>query len=881
MLKKDRGIQIGLILVIAISSALFLIPSTTRASGGAWTVNTVDDTDDGTCDTTHCSLREAINHVNALPGNQLIWFDIPGPAPHIIQLCGFLPPITDAVEIDGAQPPGSIGPPTVVIKPYGPLPITHVIQCTPPPLGFFVASSDVTIRNLSMVGFNSPAFPLSGAIVIASGANNVVEHNYLGIYPNGTALGNRAGVLLGSDGVLVRDNVISGNWFGISAFAADAIIQGNFIGTDPAGAFTSADLRNEVGVDLGPNANASVIGGTNPPMMNVISGNGIGIDVRSGSHAIIGNHIGTDLAGSANLGNSNGIIITTPNNNVGGTIPGAGNLISGNHLGISIGSAGDGNVIINNRIGSDVTGSLPIPNFTGIIVSGQDNTIGGLNPNEANLIAFNLLEGIKFSMNASANLVIGNRITGNKSGVYMLYDGITDLPLSNAINKNSIYANVNLGIDLEQPPGVSPNDPGDGDDGANTLRNFPVFSSISATLAQGEACPGCSVEVFLSDNDPSGYGEGETLAGEAVADAGGHFSAALSGLSACDWVTGTATDAMGNTSEFAENWQIQPCYTLSITVIVAIPIGLIIFGALVGGLFGRPSKRPGPGSGVGAAGGLLIAAALLGIAFIHPNIMFEPRVDPDETRFAFPPCEYYLDPTGRFPKSGAIYNISEDPTLTWLPRDNVPSGDIRWMVQLFTPDNTTQTQSLTTTSLAFSSFGLVPEDGDVYAWRIWGEEYIMSGYRGFCSSTFWWSFRFGPLPELETPPWRVEMLDGLTPGQCRYTAIRNPVCRASDYVEAEQVAVLQHGEIAELIALNPELTHGQFELASMEQCWIVLELMDGPDDPAETCDSPIVDPAPKPAEIPDCSPDLEREACEESGGTWTEGRATGAQCVCP
>jgi len=87
MLKANHRILICLILMIAISSAFLLFPSTAKAGGGAWIVNTVDDTDDGICDSAHCSLREAINHVNTLAGNQLIWFDIPGPAPHIIQLC--------------------------------------------------------------------------------------------------------------------------------------------------------------------------------------------------------------------------------------------------------------------------------------------------------------------------------------------------------------------------------------------------------------------------------------------------------------------------------------------------------------------------------------------------------------------------------------------------------------------------------------------------------------------------------------------------------------------------------------------------------------------------------------------------------------------------
>jgi hypothetical protein len=119
---------------------------------------------------------------------------------------------------------------------------------------------------------------------------------------------------------------------------------------------------------------------------------------------------------------------------------------------------------------------------------------------------------------------------------------------------------------------------------------------------------------------------------------------------------------------------------------------------------------------------------------------------------------------------------------------------------------------------------------------------------------------------------------------CIYTAIRNPTCRESDYVESTQIAVLQHGESAELAALNPELTHGKFELASMEQCWISLGLMEGPENPVETCAVPMVDPEPKPTDPPApliCSPDMDQAACEASGGVWTGGAASAPSCTCP
>ena len=40
-------------------------------------VNTTDDTNDGTCNATHCSLREAINAANASAGSVSIIFAIP------------------------------------------------------------------------------------------------------------------------------------------------------------------------------------------------------------------------------------------------------------------------------------------------------------------------------------------------------------------------------------------------------------------------------------------------------------------------------------------------------------------------------------------------------------------------------------------------------------------------------------------------------------------------------------------------------------------------------------------------------------------------------------------------------------------------------------
>src|SRR5204862_3694493 len=76
--------------------------------GTTFTVNTTADGDDGTCDGTNCTLREAINAANTVPGTDTIAFALPGPSLTIqITFPALpLPAITDDVLIDGTTQPG-------------------------------------------------------------------------------------------------------------------------------------------------------------------------------------------------------------------------------------------------------------------------------------------------------------------------------------------------------------------------------------------------------------------------------------------------------------------------------------------------------------------------------------------------------------------------------------------------------------------------------------------------------------------------------------------------------------------------------------------------------------------------------------------------------
>ena len=122
------------------------------------------------------------------------------------------------------------------------------------------------------------------------------------------------------------------------------------------------------------------------------------------------------------------------------------------------------------------------------------------------------------------------------------------------ISRNSTSNNEGFGIDLGND-GVTPNDPGDGDAGANDLLNFPEWSvQLGAGTAEGTACASCLVEVFQADEDEAGNGEGEMFLGEVFADGAGNFSFVICGVSDGNWITASATDAEGNTSEFSENY---------------------------------------------------------------------------------------------------------------------------------------------------------------------------------------------------------------------------------------------------------------------------------------------------------------------------------------
>ena len=399
-------------------------------------------------------------------------------------------------------------------------------------------------------------------------SGNKVLGNYIGLDVNAAAaLGNGGdGVsiwnqatnnVIGGSTVAAR-NVISGNGssgIGIGNLGTKTnLVQGNYVGTDQTG--TVAVPNAHEGIILYGGTQQNTIGGMATGTGNLISGNtlrGIFIgDSSTNSNLVRGNLIGTDVSGTAKLGNGyEGILLIggASKNTIGGSTATARNVISGNQRSgfYIVGVGTNSNLIQGNSIGTDAGGTLKLGNNGDglILLGGAGKTvIGGTATGEENRIAFN-----------------------NSNGVNVV-DSATQ---GTAIRGNAIYSNGRLAIDLaggtQDNAGVTTNDSKDADSGPNNLQNYPILTavnSVSGTTTIAGTLNSTPNRTFALDfyhssvADGSGYGEGEgylTVPNSTVTtDANGNvsFSFSVSGSYGGQYCTATATDSTtGDTSEFS------------------------------------------------------------------------------------------------------------------------------------------------------------------------------------------------------------------------------------------------------------------------------------------------------------------------------------------
>jgi parallel beta-helix repeat protein len=491
----------------AISIAALLVA--VFASGATYTVTTTNDGGPG-------SLRQAISDANFNAGLDTIVFNI-GSGPKTIRPSSNMPSIISPVIIDATTQPG-----------YGGAPIIELDgSLTSNSAGFWITAGGSTVRGMVINHWVN-------GIVLDGNGGNTIEGCYIGTDMSGQgAAANTNGIWIayGSSnntiGTAGYRNVISGNNYGIELRSWDSnhivgtIIRNNWIGLSASG---NSTVPNYYGIDAAQ-ADGTIVGGTGSNQGNVFSGNVLGMAMGQTTGTMVqGNLFGTNANGSPGLGGNGGV-----------------------HFGY-----GSNNTIAGNTFTSHNSTAISLQDVSDIVIQGNTITDNGSSI------------WITQTSTESRNITVsGNTIRGSGSnplgGAVNIY-GVKNV----SVLGNSISGSYGLAIDFNGD-GVTANDNGDGDDGANHLQNFPVLTTVSAGAGQVlitgtlNSVPNQTYRIEFYANgscDSSGYGEGETYLGFQNVSTNGSGNASFTAnfpatIAANAAVTATATDSNGNTSEFS------------------------------------------------------------------------------------------------------------------------------------------------------------------------------------------------------------------------------------------------------------------------------------------------------------------------------------------
>ncbi|MFU8830722.1 MAG: hypothetical protein ACNA7J_01080 [Wenzhouxiangella sp.] len=361
----------------------------------------------------------------------------------------------------------------------------------------------------------------------------------------------------GSNGSVIRGLNIRHFAHGVALVGSnDNRIECNAIGTDSSGMVPGPGNRGG-GVLLACDSSGNVIGGSQPAQANLISANGIdGVMIFGGficgeepednmpiNNAVLGNRIGTAADGVSPLGNAwAGIAIfggPGADHNLIGVLQDRvtirGNVIGFNGTaGLFIDSDGlqpkptENTLVQGNYFGTDPSGQLDLGNQLGgiDIIRGALTTIGGSGAGQANVFAF------------------------NDDGIFM-ERMVSD---RNRIQRNAIYANKRRGILLQDghefdPPGTGPNRLQPAPTMSSTFKEGSIVSITYSVPDQVDNFP-LVIEFFVAD--------GEREQGRLFLIANGYPAAgdrtltfSSSRIESGQFLVATATDSLGNTSEFS------------------------------------------------------------------------------------------------------------------------------------------------------------------------------------------------------------------------------------------------------------------------------------------------------------------------------------------
>ena len=480
---------------------------------------------------------------------------------------------------------------------------TRTVAVTNGSSGIYVDAFDTVIGGPD--GFNQIAGNNLNGISINGGSGTVVQGNYVGLDSSGNAgisnkqygisINNATNVLIGGAGGL-RNVIASSRLTGlvVGGSSSNVVVQGNYIGLNASG---DAAIRNGT-TGLGVDASDVTIGGTGV-LGNVISGNSsFGIEINTGRNArVLGNTIGLAADGVTPIPNASGGVriragavgvffggtnsaeanVVARNGSTTEFIvdgPSAGHQILGNFIGVQRFGATFTNhdasrgLFINNapsnRIAGNVFGQLAEPLYIGGTGSFanvvQGNFIGEYNLEPMTNSSWGVI------ITNARNTVLGgftaeerNLITRNNGGV--LVTGTN--ALNNDVARNLIYGNsARLNIDLGVL-GFNTNDVNDADEGPNRLQNRPrvtggfIVSPGGFLYAQGvlTSAPSTTyaIDVFRAQGTNASAFRyiGRTFTTTDAGGVGTFTGGFLFTLAAGEYLSATATDPDGNTSELA------------------------------------------------------------------------------------------------------------------------------------------------------------------------------------------------------------------------------------------------------------------------------------------------------------------------------------------
>jgi hypothetical protein len=226
-----------------------------------------------------------------------------------------------------------------------------------------------------------------------------------------------------------------------------------------------------------------------------------GIQVEGDVNHVVGNFIGTDATGALAVRNiGDGIQVEGDGNVIGGVSPEERNVISSNPDNVHV-YTGTGNQILGNLIGTDANGAAALGGGGGIVVDSDQNQIGESATGAGNVISGNLT-GLELL--GDSNTVEGNMIGTTPGGDQKLannYDGVEisgdDNVIGGAANgqPNVISANGWHGIWIDH---AAVGDPAEG----NRIEGNLIGTDLTGTQPLGN--DGDGVRVWNSASNTIG-----------------------------------------------------------------------------------------------------------------------------------------------------------------------------------------------------------------------------------------------------------------------------------------------------------------------------------------------------------------------------------------